>query len=154
MEKPSVTRRTGDEDTERAESVQPLLWSDDALSQAPPPPDVLRLPFGLQIEWRTVWLIALGQLISAVLCGTGVLTTLLVNRGVETPCFQAFGNYLLLAVVYGTVLLRQGQFWPVLHSHGGKFAVLALIDVEANYAIVKAYQVKAILIHRESPPAA
>lgn len=134
---------TGDE---RAESVQPLLgggdgtkaaWSDGARM---PPPDVLRLPFGLRIERRTLWLIGLGQLISAVLCATGVLTTLLVNRGVETPCFQSFGMYLVLMVVYGSVLHHRGEFWPALRGHGGKFAVLALIDVEANYAIVKAYQ--------------
>ena len=35
---------------------------------------------------------------------------------------------------------QTGEFWPALRGHGGKFAVLALIDVEANYAIVKAYQ--------------
>ena len=97
------------------QSVQPLLgggdgtkaaWSDGARM---PPPDVLRLPFGLRIERRTLWLIGLGQLISAVLCATGVLTTLLVNRGVETPCFQSFGMYLVLMVVYGSVLHHRGE---------------------------------------------
>ncbi|VDK77980.1 unnamed protein product [Litomosoides sigmodontis] len=92
---------------------------------------------------RTFRNIVYGQILSLCLCGTGVSSQLLSNRGVKTPTAQTFLNYFLLSFVYGTMLVfRKGEnaFLPVLKKHGWRYLLLAIVDVEANYIIVYAYQ--------------
>uniref|UniRef100_A0A2K6VW95 EamA domain-containing protein n=1 Tax=Onchocerca volvulus TaxID=6282 RepID=A0A2K6VW95_ONCVO len=84
-----------------------------------------------------------GQILSLCLCGTGVSSQLLSDRGVNTPTAQNFLNYFLLSSIYGTMLVfRKGEnaFLPVLRQRGWRYLLLAFIDVEANYVIVYAYQ--------------
>jgi len=88
----------------------------------------------------TLKVIAIGQFISLLLCATGVFSKLLVLRGVSLPTTQSFFNYVLLAVVYGPILARRGQLLPALRQHWLFFACIAVVDVEANYVIVKAFQ--------------
>ncbi|CAG9529757.1 unnamed protein product [Cercopithifilaria johnstoni] len=92
---------------------------------------------------RTFRNIVYGQILSLCLCGTGVSSQLLSNRGVNTPTAQSFLNYFLLSFIYGTMLVfRKGEnaFLPVLRKRGWRYLLLAVIDVEANYIIVYAYQ--------------
>ncbi|XP_061422985.1 solute carrier family 35 member F1-like [Lethenteron reissneri] len=87
--------------------------------------------------------LALGQLLSLLICGTGVCSQYLQEHGVNTPVFQSFFNYALLLLVYaGMMALRRddGNLLDVLRARGWKYALLALVDVEANYLVVKAYQ--------------
>ncbi|XP_078733305.1 solute carrier family 35 member F2-like [Lampetra fluviatilis] len=87
--------------------------------------------------------LALGQLLSVLICGTGVCSEYLQEHGVNTPVFQSFFNYVLLLLVYaGMMALRRddGNLLDVLRARGWKYALLALVDVEANYLVVKAYQ--------------
>ncbi|KAK7108198.1 solute carrier family 35 member F2-like [Littorina saxatilis] len=86
----------------------------------------------------------LGQMVSLFLCGTAVFSGLLQKEGVHTPTAQSFLNYVLLCVVF-TVMLAcrrdtEGRHLGImLRQDGWKYAILALIDVEANYLVVKAY---------------
>jgi solute carrier family 35 protein F1/2 len=102
--------------------------------------------------------VLLGQLVSVCLCGTAVASSVLVSHGVATPagvCLnasahtprlraaQSFTNYLLLAIVYTTWLsCRQGDanLMTVLVSRGWRYACVALLDVLANYLVVRAFQ--------------
>jgi solute carrier family 35 protein F1/2 len=94
--------------------------------------------------WRLmpvlVQVIAIGQFISLLLCSTGVFAKLLVLRGVNLPTTTSLVNYVLLAVVYVPVLLHRGVFFSALRSHWLFFVLVALVDVEANFVIIKAYQ--------------
>lgn len=54
--------------------------------------------------------IAMGQVLSLLICGTAVSCQYLAKARVETPMLQSFLNYALLLLVYVTVLVtRQGQ---------------------------------------------
>ncbi|EFA81646.1 putative transmembrane protein [Heterostelium album PN500] len=84
--------------------------------------------------------LALGQLISLCICGTGVFSQLLVvNYGVNIPTSQSLLNYILL-MFYSIVLIKRGTFWKTIKTKSHILIPLALIDVEANYVVVKAYQ--------------
>lgn len=56
---------------------------------------------------------------------------------------QSFLNYFFLCLVYGTVLAcrpSESGLVQVFRHHWWKYAILAFVDVEANYLIVRAYQ--------------
>ncbi|NWT53650.1 S35F2 protein, partial [Erythrocercus mccallii] len=91
--------------------------------------------------WKTV---ILGQMISLFICGTAVTSQYLAEKyHVNTPMLQSFINYVLLLLVYTTMLaFRTGNdsLWQILKQRWWKYIFLGLADVEANYAVVKAYQ--------------
>ncbi|CDM63462.1 Solute carrier family 35 member F1 [Caenorhabditis elegans] len=92
---------------------------------------------------RTFKALILGQILSLCLCGTGVSSQLLVNQNVNAPAAQAFSNYFLLCFVYCISLACKNDengLVVVLRKRGWRYLILAIIDVEANYMIVKAYQ--------------
>ncbi|CAB3408655.1 unnamed protein product [Caenorhabditis bovis] len=92
---------------------------------------------------RTIKALLLGQILSVCLCGTGVSSQLLANHGVNAPAAQSFTNYFLLCFVYCISLAcrvdDEGLVF-VLRKRGWRYLILTIIDVEANYLIVKAYQ--------------
>ncbi|XP_059176992.1 solute carrier family 35 member F2-like [Physella acuta] len=85
----------------------------------------------------------LGQCLSILLCGTGVFSGLLQNRGINIPTAQSFLMYCALCLIFTTQLAyKQGErnLVNILKSFDGlKYALIGLIDVEANYLVVKAY---------------
>ncbi|ELU05103.1 hypothetical protein CAPTEDRAFT_143259 [Capitella teleta] len=86
--------------------------------------------------------ILLGQSLSFLICGSAVTSGLLQEYGVYIPTAQSFLNYLLLTLVYTTWLAcRSGDknIVPVMKARGWKYLILAAVDVEANYLVVKAY---------------
>ncbi|NWT92868.1 S35F2 protein, partial [Urocynchramus pylzowi] len=91
--------------------------------------------------WKTV---ILGQMLSLFICGTAVTSQYLADRfQVNAPMLQSFINYVLLLLVYTTVLVfRTGgdSVWQILKQRWWKYIIVGLADVEANYTIVKAYQ--------------
>ncbi|NXR98906.1 S35F2 protein, partial [Oxylabes madagascariensis] len=91
--------------------------------------------------WKTV---ILGQMISLFICGTAVTSQYLAEKyQMKTPMLQSFINYVLLLLVYTTMLaFRTGidSLWPILKQRWWKYTFLAFADVEANYVMVKAYQ--------------
>eukprot|EP00697_Spironema_sp_BW2_P001544 gnl/Spiro4/12078_TR6371_c0_g1_i1.p1 gnl/Spiro4/12078_TR6371_c0_g1~~gnl/Spiro4/12078_TR6371_c0_g1_i1.p1 ORF type:complete len:364 (+),score=83.27 gnl/Spiro4/12078_TR6371_c0_g1_i1:110-1201(+) len=90
---------------------------------------------------RALAVLALGQLISALITGTGITSQLLANAGVRIPTFQCLLNYLLLLFTFSIYFLASGQR-PSIELW--KYFLLAAADVEANYLVVKAYQDTAI----------
>jgi hypothetical protein len=84
--------------------------------------------------------VAVGQVISALVCSTGVFSKLLVLKGVSVPCSQSLLTYAMLAAVYLPVLARRGTLRSALRKHWGFFLAAAIADVEANYVIVTAYR--------------
>lgn len=83
----------------------------------------------------------LGQFLSVMLCGTGVTSQLLVSKhSVEVPTTQAFVNYVLLALVYGTPVVVRKEFCTTLRRNWWKYIFLGLVDVEANYLFILAYK--------------
>ncbi|XP_034539894.1 solute carrier family 35 member F2-like isoform X2 [Notolabrus celidotus] len=93
--------------------------------------------------WHLLKTIAMGQVLSMLICGTAVSCEYLAVAGVETPMLQSFLNYALLLIVYTTILCtRKGNrnIVEILKNNWWKYLVMGLADVEANYAVVKAYQ--------------
>ncbi|GMR53878.1 hypothetical protein PMAYCL1PPCAC_24073, partial [Pristionchus mayeri] len=92
---------------------------------------------------RTFRSIILGQILSLCLVGTGVSSQYLSMEGINAPAAQSFCSYFLLCFVYGTSLSCKGGekgLISVLRHRGWKYFLLALVDVEANFMIVYAYQ--------------
>uniref|UniRef100_A0A8C0JCV6 Solute carrier family 35 member F1 n=1 Tax=Chelonoidis abingdonii TaxID=106734 RepID=A0A8C0JCV6_CHEAB len=88
--------------------------------------------------------VALGQVLSLLLCGIGLTSKYLSEDfHANTPVFQSFLNYILLFLVYTTTLaVRQGEenLLAILKRRWWKYMILGIIDIEANYLVVKAYQ--------------
>ncbi|XP_029903177.1 solute carrier family 35 member F1 [Myripristis murdjan] len=88
--------------------------------------------------------LALGQVLSLLICGIGLTSKYLADDfHANTPVFQGFLNYILLFLVYTTTLaVRQGEenLLAILKRQWWKYMILGLIDIEANYLVIKAYQ--------------
>lgn len=86
---------------------------------------------------KTLTALGLGQFLSLLITSTGFTSSELANKGINAPTSQSFLNYILLAIVYGSVMIYRKQ---ALKSKWYYYLVLGLVDVEANYLVVKAYQ--------------
>ncbi|XP_058029093.1 solute carrier family 35 member F1 [Ahaetulla prasina] len=88
--------------------------------------------------------VALGQVLSLLICGISLTSKYLSDDfHANTPVFQSFLNYILLFLVYTTTLaVRQGEenLLAILKRRWWKYMILGIIDIEANYLVVKAYQ--------------
>ncbi|XP_026228579.1 solute carrier family 35 member F2-like [Anabas testudineus] len=94
--------------------------------------------------WQLAKTMAMGQGLAVLICGTAITSQYLAtNFQVDTPMLQSFLNYALLCATYTTVLLcRTGDqnILQILKRRWWKYLLLGLVDVEANYTVVKAYQ--------------
>ncbi|XP_054482179.1 solute carrier family 35 member F2-like [Anoplopoma fimbria] len=93
--------------------------------------------------WRLLKTILMGQVLSLLICGTAVSCQYLAIAKVETPMLQSFLNYAMLLLVYTTILCARKGDRNILHilkTKWWKYLVMGLADVQANYAVVKAYQ--------------
>uniref|UniRef100_A0A0D9WEW1 EamA domain-containing protein n=1 Tax=Leersia perrieri TaxID=77586 RepID=A0A0D9WEW1_9ORYZ len=86
---------------------------------------------------KTLVALGLGQFVSLLVTATGFASSELSRRGINVPTSQSLLNYLLLGVVYGSILVYR---WKPLQMKWYYYLVLGLVDVEANYLVVKAYQ--------------
>ncbi|XP_044874393.1 solute carrier family 35 member F2 [Mauremys mutica] len=118
-----------------------------AAAAAAPPRSFPSLLLGIKDKLCTCHILktlALGQVLSLFICGTAVASQYLAEQyKVNTPMLQSFINYCLLLLVYTTMLaFRRGSdsLLQILKRKWWKYILLALVDVEANYTIVKAYQ--------------
>uniref|UniRef100_A0A670HLL9 Solute carrier family 35 member F2 n=1 Tax=Podarcis muralis TaxID=64176 RepID=A0A670HLL9_PODMU len=97
-----------------------------------------------QKEMHIVKTLFLGQILSLFICGTAVTSQYLADKyQVNTPMLQSFINYCLLFLVYTMILAFRkddDNLWQILRRKWWKYILLGLVDVEANYSIVKAYQ--------------
>ncbi|KAI4302735.1 hypothetical protein MLD38_038447 [Melastoma candidum] len=99
------------------------------------------------MEMRKFWTqktligLALGQFLSLLITSTGFSSSKLAKEGINAPTSQSFLNYVLLAVVYGAAMLYRRQ---PLKAKWYYYILLGLVDVEANFLVVKAYQYTSI----------
>ncbi|RKP06049.1 solute carrier family 35 member SLC35F1/F2/F6, partial [Thamnocephalis sphaerospora] len=98
---------------------------------------------------RFIKALLLGQLLALCITATNTFTTKLAQEHqVSVPTTQSFLNYVLLALVYNTIQLgRHGwrHWFKVLRTRGWIYLILGLVDVEANYFVVLAYQYTSLL---------
>ncbi|KAM6987526.1 solute carrier family 35 member F2-like [Tautogolabrus adspersus] len=94
--------------------------------------------------WHLAKTLAMGQGLALLICGTAVSSQYLATHfHVNTPMLQSLLNYTLLCATYTTMLLCRtgdGNILQILKRRWWKYLLLGLVDVEANYAVVKAYQ--------------
>ena len=82
-----------------------------------------------------------GQILSILLCGTGVTSQALENfYNIAVPTTQLFLSYLILAMIFGPVLAVHKNFLSIIRENWWKYIFLGVIDVEANFLIVLAYK--------------
>ncbi|KAK1288883.1 hypothetical protein QJS10_CPB19g00368 [Acorus calamus] len=90
---------------------------------------------------RLLLVLLLGQLVSLTLAVASFTSSRLASLGVDTPLSQSFLCYASLGLVYGGFLLFRRRkllvpwYW---------YVVLAFIDVQGNYLVIKAYQFSSI----------
>ncbi len=96
---------------------------------------------GFHRNMRLVLALLLGQLLSVLLCGTGVTSELLVTRhAIAVPTTQTFLTYVFLGAVYGVILAARSDFLGILKRNWWKYIILGVVDMEANYLVVLAYK--------------
>ncbi|XP_055331322.1 solute carrier family 35 member F1-like [Paramacrobiotus metropolitanus] len=98
-----------------------------------------------KLQSQTLWTsFVLGQVCSIFVCGSAVTSTwLTTKKNVNCPTAQSFLNYVLIGLVYSICLRCQSkgdELLEALRRRWWKYLILAVIDVEANYLMVKAYQ--------------
>eukprot|EP01112_Ceratiomyxa_fruticulosa_P020931 TRINITY_DN7262_c0_g2_i1.p1 TRINITY_DN7262_c0_g2~~TRINITY_DN7262_c0_g2_i1.p1 ORF type:complete len:340 (-),score=44.60 TRINITY_DN7262_c0_g2_i1:280-1299(-) len=94
----------------------------------------------MNITRKHVVALLLGQLLSLIIGGTGLFSQLLsVRYNLNAPTSQSLLNYILISF-YSIALLRRGTFLDTLKTKTRYYLPLAIVDVEANYLVVKAYQ--------------
>ena len=82
-----------------------------------------------------------GQAISLCIAGTSVFTEYLSSHSppVSIPLVLSSITYALLALHLVYRYFRDGRRWQPLKVSWWKYAIFALIDLEANYLVIKAY---------------
>ncbi|KAF5835255.1 solute carrier family 35, member F1 [Dunaliella salina] len=96
-------------------------------------------------EKPLVQAILLAQGLSFLLCLMGITSGVLAERGINAPTTQSLLNYILLALVCGTIhASRHSWRWPKGRNAWYVYMLLALMDVEANFIVTKAYQYTSI----------
>ncbi|KAJ0255547.1 Solute carrier family 35 protein [Hirschfeldia incana] len=81
--------------------------------------------------------LVLGQILSLLSTSIGFTTSELVRKGINAPTSQSFLGYVLLAIVYGSIMLYRRS---VIKARWYYYFLLALVDVEGNFLVVKAFQ--------------
>ncbi|XP_039838117.1 solute carrier family 35 member F2-like isoform X3 [Panicum virgatum] len=80
--------------------------------------------------WRLLFSLFLGQIVSFSMAISSFTTSVISSLGVDAPLAQSFLVYMLLALVYGTILLHRRQkllipwYW---------YLTLVFIDVPGNF---------------------
>ncbi|KAF8926262.1 hypothetical protein BGZ47_002828 [Haplosporangium gracile] len=119
-------------------------------SQGPSTPKTWKERLAFLYSRKFITILLLGQLLSLCITATTILTTKLTqgDNPVSIPTTQSFLNYLVLGIVYtGITFYKEGfHGWlQILRRRGLYYIVFAVIDVEGNYFIVKAYNYTSLL---------
>ncbi|KAL3635007.1 hypothetical protein CASFOL_022061 [Castilleja foliolosa] len=99
------------------------------------------------VNWKGLWTkntllgLGLGQFLSLLITSTGFSSSELAKKGINAPTSQSFLNYVFLALVYGSIMLYRRK---PLKAKWYYYILLGLVDVEANFLVVKAYQYTSI----------
>ncbi|KAL0805776.1 hypothetical protein Bca101_098267 [Brassica carinata] len=76
--------------------------------------------------------LVLGQIISLLSTFISFTTSELARKGINAPTSQSFLGYLLLATVYGSIMLYRR---PVIKAKWYHYFLLTLVNVEANFLV-------------------
>ena len=87
--------------------------------------------------------ILLGQVLAILNTSNGVLSTLLIIQGVYLPIFQLLILYTTLCVCYAIVLAVKPRNYDTKNWY--KYALVAIVDTQANYLTYLSYQLTSIL---------
>jgi len=95
-------------------------------------------------------ILVLGQLLSLCITATTIFTTKLAQgeNPISIPTTQSFLNYFVLGVVYTSVTIYKEGFrgWiDIMRRRAFYYMLFAIIDVEGNYFVVKAYNYTSLL---------
>ncbi|KAL6191431.1 hypothetical protein ACLB2K_037822 [Fragaria x ananassa] len=85
---------------------------------------------------KTLVGLGLGQFLSLLITSTGFSSSELAKKGINAPTSQSFLNYVLLAVVYGSIMIYRRK---PLKAKWYYYLLLGLIDVEANFLVALVY---------------
>ncbi|CAD5112077.1 DgyrCDS1320 [Dimorphilus gyrociliatus] len=91
---------------------------------------------------KELWIaVLIGQSLSFCNGSSGIFSGLLQQQNVNIPTAQTFAVYVALALIYTTYLsfVSETSIFTILRLRGWKYFIIALLDVEANYLMVKAY---------------
>ncbi|CAN4099095.1 unnamed protein product [Withania somnifera] len=86
---------------------------------------------------QTLINLVLGQFLSLLITATGFLSSELARKGINAPTSQSFLNYVLLAIFYGVFMVYRQEG---IKAKWYYYILLGIVDVEANFLVVKAYQ--------------
>ncbi|RWR71991.1 solute carrier family 35 member F1-like protein isoform X1 [Cinnamomum micranthum f. kanehirae] len=86
---------------------------------------------------KTLIGLGLGQFVSLLITSTAFSSSELNRKGINAPTSQSFANYVLLAIVYGSILIDRRR---ALQQKWYYYLILGIVDVEGNFLVVKAYQ--------------
>ncbi|KAF9106906.1 hypothetical protein BGX29_008014 [Mortierella sp. GBA35] len=114
------------------------------------PPSTWRDRVSFLCSRKFVTILLLGQLLALCITATTILTTKLTqgDNPISIPTTQSFLNYLVLGIVYtGITFYKEGfRGWiEIIRRRGLYYIVFAVIDVEGNYFMVKAYNYTSLL---------
>ncbi|CAH8350045.1 unnamed protein product [Eruca vesicaria subsp. sativa] len=85
--------------------------------------------------------LGLGQILSLLCTSNAFTSSELARKGINVPTTQSFLSYMLLAIVYGGIMLYRR---PTIKGKWYHYCLLALADVEGNFLVVKANQYTSI----------
>ncbi|XP_010469342.1 PREDICTED: solute carrier family 35 member F1-like [Camelina sativa] len=86
---------------------------------------------------KTLIGLGLGQIISLLSTFIAFSASEITRKGINASTSQSFLGYLSLAIVYGGIMLYRR---PAIKAKWYNYLLLAFVDVEANFLVVKAYQ--------------
>ncbi|KAG7561424.1 Solute carrier family 35 member SLC35F1/F2/F6 [Arabidopsis thaliana x Arabidopsis arenosa] len=86
---------------------------------------------------KTLIGLGLGQIISLLSTLVSFTASEIARKGISAPTSQSFLGYVSLAIVYGGIMLYRRSTIKVKWYN---YFLLAFVDVEANFLVVKAYQ--------------
>ncbi|CAN8280046.1 unnamed protein product [Cochlearia groenlandica] len=90
---------------------------------------------------KTLIGLGLGQILSLLCTCNAFTSSELARKGINAPTTQTFFGYMLLAIVYGGIMLYRR---PTIKAKWYHYLLLALVDVEGNFLVVKANQYTSI----------
>ncbi|KAG0272763.1 hypothetical protein BGZ95_011458 [Linnemannia exigua] len=129
----------------------PAPVDSDSTPVTPTTPKTWRERLSFLVSRKFITILLLGQLLALCITATTILTTKLTqssDNAISIPTTQSFLNYLVLGIVYTGITFYKVGFrgWiEILRRRGLYYIVFAVIDVEGNYFMVKAYNYTSLL---------
>ncbi|KAF9208823.1 hypothetical protein BGZ49_007379 [Haplosporangium sp. Z 27] len=113
-------------------------------------PATWRARLGQLATKEFIIILLLGQILSLCITATNIFSTELTqgDNPVSIPTTQSFLNYVSLGLVYTSITIYKKGFrgWiEIMRRRALYYIIFALIDVEGNYFVVKAYNYTSLL---------